>query len=48
LYLKLSIFLLKRYYRFYFGVRAFYWFAFHGVILDQDLDFLYDDTQRLN
>ena len=46
LYLKLCNFSLKRYYRLWFGVRAFYYFAFHGVLLDQELDFLYDDTHN--
>lgn len=46
--LKLRNFLYKRYCRFWFGTRAFYYFAFHGVILDQDLDFLYDDTQHMD
>lgn len=37
LYLKINNFLLDTYYRFRargcFGLRAFYWFAFHGMIL---------------
>jgi len=47
LYLKFSIFLLKRYHRLWWGVRGFYLFAVHGVLQDVDLSYLYDDTQRL-
>lgn len=49
LYLKINYVLLNTYYRFWicgcFGLRAFYWFAFHGVILLRDDD-LFKDTQR--
>jgi len=36
-------FFLQRWYAFRFEIRAFYWFAFHGIILLRDDD-LFDDT----
>lgn len=42
LYLKINYVLLNAYYRFWicscFRLRAFYWFAFHGLILLEDDD----------
>src|SRR3972149_9296013 len=37
-------FLLQRRYALWFEIRAFYWFAFHGIILLRDDD----DTQQCN
>ena len=48
LYLKFSIVLFKNYYRVLFGFRQFYFFAFHGVLLMDDLDFLYDTQHHDN
>jgi len=44
--LKFCNFLLKKYYRIYFVWRAFWCFVIHGILLDDKLDFLYDDTQQ--
>lgn len=38
IFLETRNFLLKRWYRFRFEVRAFYWFVFHGLILHRDDD----------